>query len=84
MCNLKLCIMIYFKNLSPEATRSRRLMNRNFIVKLDGVIVGFSRLLFVLGERRACELVSRAYSSVSQKFSPRALASGHSLVFYSK
>lgn len=76
--------MIYIEFLDPEFSKMRALMNRNFRVKFDGVLCGFSRLCFYLGNARAFELVRRALVSTLYKFSPKALTCGHSVIFYSK
>lgn len=77
-------IMYYIQFLDESFNEMRRLMNRNFRVKLDGVLCGFSRLCVILGNSRAFELVRRALLCTDYKFSPRALCGGHKLVFYSK
>ena len=76
--------MIYIEFLDPAFIEMRRLMNRNFRVKLNGVLCGFSRLCVTLGNSRAFELVRRALASPLYKFAPKALCCGNSVVFYSK
>lgn len=78
------CIMYYIQFLDDSYNEMRRLMNRNYRVKLDGVLCGFSRLCVILGESRAFELVRRALISSLQVYSPKALCHGHSVKFYAK
>ena len=76
--------MYYIQFLDESFNEIRRLMNRNFRVKLDVVLCGFSRLCVIFGNSRAFELVRRALACTNYKFSPRALTCGHCVVFYSK
>lgn len=76
--------MYYIQFLDDRFNEMRRLMNKNFRVKLDGVLCGFSRLCVILGESRAYELVRRALLSTCQVFSPKALCCGHKVKFYAK
>lgn len=76
--------MYYIYFLDERFNEMRKLMNKNFRVKLDGVLCGFSRLCVILGESRAYELVRRALRSTVQVFSPKALCAGHVVKFYAK
>lgn len=76
--------MYYIQFLDERYNEMRRLMNRNFRVKLDGVLCGFSRLCVILGESHAFELVRRALLSTLQIYAPKALCHGHNVKFYAK